>query len=75
MAVCGRSLPNSTASSGSWDAFKGVESVSSPLDVIVALCDFDFRSPDGLLRVDGESWPLRISSATTALSEDDNGDT
>lgn len=75
MAVCGRSSSTSTASSGNSLAFSGVEAASPPLEAIVALCDFDLRSPDGRLRADGESWPRRISSATTALNEDDSGET
>ena len=75
MAVCGRSLSTSTASSGRSLAFSGVEAASPPLEATVALWDFDLRSPDGRLRADGESWPRRISSATTALNEDDSGET
>lgn len=41
----------------------------------MALWDFDLRSPEGRLRADGESWPRRSSSATTALNEDDSGET
>ena len=75
MAVCGRSSSTSTTSSGNWLAFRGVEAVSPPLEAIVALWDLDLRSPDGRLRADGESKPRRSSSATTALNEDDSGDT
>ena len=73
--MCGRSSTTSAASSGNWLAFSGAEAVSPPLEAIVALWDFDLRSPDGRLRADGESWPRRSSSATTALNEDDNGET
>lgn len=75
MAVLGRSLSTSTASPSGCGVLEGVERVSSPLDVTVALWDFDVRKPAGRLRVDGESCPLRFSSATTALKDDDSGDT
>lgn len=53
--MLGRSLSASAASSSSWGVLEGVERVSSPLDVTVALWDFDVRKPAGRLRVDGES--------------------
>ena len=59
MAVFGRSeLSTSIASSGSCADFngEGEAALSSPLELTVARCDFDVRSPAGRLRgVVGES--------------------
>ena len=64
------------ASSGNCDEVSGVEDVGrSWANSSVPCRDFVFRKPDprGRRLIEGESIPLRISSATTALREDDSG--